>query len=196
LHSQACALLFDHSNCRDLKREVPEGYTGLSFRDRNDVESILVKKGCTLIGYDEAHAVLERYYDLRAQYPIGSTLAQVRGASHVSKSGATPTLFFRCDVGSVLALLTPAGVVTMEFPHLLRLIEGNQFDTIYHEHYSYLSLGTVARIAAVVGLNVVDVEKLPTHGGSLRVWLAHQGTTGVAKLHRIRLLKSTRTKIF
>ena len=47
--AEACALLFDHSNCRDLKREVPEGYTGLSFRDRNDVESVLVKKGCTLV---------------------------------------------------------------------------------------------------------------------------------------------------
>jgi hypothetical protein len=55
-------------------------------------------------------------------------------------------------------------------------MEGNQFDTIYHEHYSYLSLKVVQRIAAAAGLEVVDAEQLPTHGGSLRVWLAHKGT--------------------
>jgi len=80
-------------------------------------------------------------------------------------------------VAGIAYLLKPQGRASIEFPHLLRLLEGNQFDTIYHEHYSYLSLGTVARIAATVGLNVVDVEELPTHGGSLRVWLAHQGAT-------------------
>ena len=51
--AEACALLFDHSNCRDLKRKVPEGYTNLGFLDKNDVESVLVKKGCTLILYDD-----------------------------------------------------------------------------------------------------------------------------------------------
>jgi len=80
-------------------------------------------------------------------------------------------------VAGIALLLKPNGRASIEFPHLLRLLAGNQFDTIYHEHYSYLSLGTVARIAATVGLGVVDVEELPTHGGSLRVWLAHQGTT-------------------
>jgi len=80
-------------------------------------------------------------------------------------------------VAGIAQLLKPTGRASIEFPHLLRLLAGNLFDTIYHEHYSYLSLGTVARIAATVGLNVVDVEELPTHGGSLRVWLAHQGAT-------------------
>jgi len=89
-------------------------------------------------------------------------------------------------MGGIARLLKPNGRASIEFPHLLRLLAGNQFDTIYHEHYSYLSLGTVARIAGAVGLVVVDVEELPTHGGSLRVWLAHQGATepmaSVAKL--------------
>lgn len=79
-------------------------------------------------------------------------------------------------VAGIARLLKPTGRASIEFPHLLRLLAGNQFDTIYHEHYSYLSLRTVARIAASVGLSVVDVEELPTHGGSLRVWLAHQGS--------------------
>ena len=78
-------------------------------------------------------------------------------------------------VAGIARLLKPAGRASIEFPHLLRLLAGNQFDTIYHEHYSYLSLRAVARIAKVAGLEVVDVEEISTHGGSLRVWLAHQG---------------------
>ena len=71
------------------------------------------------------------------------------------------------------AALAPRGTITLEFPHLMRLIEENQFDTIYHEHFSYLALGTVERIFASCGLRVWDVEELPTHGGSLRVYGCH-----------------------
>ena len=67
-------------------------------------------------------------------------------------------------------LVADDGTVTIEIPHLLRLIEGNEYDTIYHEHYSYLSLLTTQRVLAEAGLTVVDVEELPTHGGSLRTW--------------------------
>lgn len=69
--------------------------------------------------------------------------------------------------------LKPGGTITLEFPHLMRLIEYTQFDTIYHEHYSYLSLYTINRIFAAAGLRVFDVEELPTHGGSLRVYGCH-----------------------
>jgi 2-polyprenyl-3-methyl-5-hydroxy-6-metoxy-1,4-benzoquinol methylase len=68
------------------------------------------------------------------------------------------------------ALLKPLGVSTFEFPHLMHLIEENQFDTIYHEHFSYLSFTTVVRIFSANGLSVFDVEELGTHGGSLRVF--------------------------
>jgi hypothetical protein len=71
------------------------------------------------------------------------------------------------------AMLRPNGVATFEFPHLSRLLEEVQFDTIYHEHYSYLSLIVVERVLAAVGLRVFDVEQLPTHGGSLRVFACH-----------------------
>jgi SAM-dependent methyltransferase len=67
-------------------------------------------------------------------------------------------------------LLKPNGVLTLEFPHLLRLIEGNQFDTIYHEHFSYFSLHTTSRILEAHGLRLFDVEELTTHGGSLRIF--------------------------
>ncbi len=78
-------------------------------------------------------------------------------------------------VGGLAILLKDDGVLSMEFPHLLRLIEHNQFDTIYHEHFSYLSLLAVQRIFAHHGLEVFDVEELATHGGSLRVF-AQRGT--------------------
>jgi hypothetical protein len=72
------------------------------------------------------------------------------------------------------AALKYHGTITLEFPHLMRLVEQQQFDTIYHEHFSYLSLYTVSRIFAAAGLRVFDVQELPTHGGSLRVYGCHQ----------------------
>jgi SAM-dependent methyltransferase len=72
------------------------------------------------------------------------------------------------------AALKPGGTITLEFPHLKRLIEQAQFDTVYHEHFSYLSLQIVSRIFAVAGLRVWNVEELPTHGGSLRIYGCHQ----------------------
>jgi SAM-dependent methyltransferase len=84
-------------------------------------------------------------------------------------------------VGGFAAILKPAGVATFEFPHLLNLVSENQFDTIYHEHYSYLSLTTVKRIFESNGLSVFDVEELPTHGGSLRVF-AQRKDLGVREI--------------
>lgn len=75
-----------------------------------------------------------------------------------------------------VALLKPQGVVTFEFPHVMHLIEENQFDTIYHEHFSYLSFTTVVRILSANGLSVFDVEELGTHGGSLRVFAQRKDT--------------------
>ena len=76
-------------------------------------------------------------------------------------------------VGGIRLLLAPRGTVTIEFPHLMRLIEENQFDTIYHEHFSYFSFLTAERIFAAHGLTLFDVEELPTHGGSLRIYARH-----------------------
>lgn len=78
-------------------------------------------------------------------------------------------------VAGMKILLAPGGAITMEFPHLVRLVEGNQFDTIYHEHFSYFSLVAVERVFARQGLSLFDVEELPTHGGSLRIYAQHTG---------------------
>jgi SAM-dependent methyltransferase len=81
-------------------------------------------------------------------------------------------------VAGMKLLLKPAGVITMEFPHLLSLIERNQWDTIYHEHFSYFSFLTVSAVFAAHGLRLFDVEQLPTHGGSLRIYGAHAEDAG------------------
>jgi SAM-dependent methyltransferase len=78
-------------------------------------------------------------------------------------------------VEGVRTLLAGSGVATFEVPHLLRLIRGNQFDTIYHEHFSYFSLLAARRVLAAHGLQVFDIEELPTHGGSLRIYACHAG---------------------
>jgi SAM-dependent methyltransferase len=85
-------------------------------------------------------------------------------------------------VGGIARILAPTGVATLEFPHLLRLLEHNQFDTIYHEHFSYLSLHAVQTLFERHGLDVFDVEELPTHGGSLRVYAQLQ-TMGRNDVH-------------
>lgn len=97
---------------------------------------------------------------------------------------------FVAGLGLVLA---SDGVLSVEVPHLLRLIEDTQFDTIYHEHFSYFSLRTVEQALAAHGLAVFDVEQLPTHGGSLRVWAAPTATgrSGSARLGAVRELEDS-----
>ena len=77
-------------------------------------------------------------------------------------------------VSGMKIILKPRGVITMEFPHLLQLVEKNQFDTIYHEHFSYISFNAVTRIFEAAGLEMFDVQEIPTHGGSLRIFAKHK----------------------
>lgn len=88
-------------------------------------------------------------------------------------------------VGGMKVALKPDGVITMEFPHLLRLMNENQFDTIYHEHFSYLSLYTVEQVFAAHGLTLFDVDELSTHGGSLRIYARHAENTGPCITSRV-----------
>jgi SAM-dependent methyltransferase len=116
---------------------------------------------------------------------FGTALAQrvVRETGHADLMTANNVLAHVPDindfVGGIATLLAPAGFMTIEFPHLLRLIEGVQFDTIYHEHFSYLSVLALRPLFARHGLEIFDITELPTHGGSLRIFIAHQGTRPV-----------------
>jgi SAM-dependent methyltransferase len=94
----------------------------------------------------------------------------------------------RSFVKGMKILLKPQGILTLEFPHLMRLMEDNQFDTIYHEHFSYFSFITVTKILAEFGLTVFDVEELPTHGGSLRVYARHPENAAQPVTSRVQKL--------
>jgi hypothetical protein len=88
-------------------------------------------------------------------------------------------------VAGLALVLRPGAVLTLEFPHLMRLVEENQFDTIYHEHYSYFSLISATGILSAHGMTVFDVEELPTHGGSLRIHACHAADPAHAATERV-----------
>ena len=119
--------------------------------------------------------IVERFFGVE----LAELLA--REGRHVDLVAANNVLAHVPDINDFVAgferLLKPEGVATFEFPHLLRLVQQTQFDTVYHEHYSYLSLTAVRKVLAMQGLQVFDVEHLPTHGGSLRVH-AQRASTG------------------
>jgi 2-polyprenyl-3-methyl-5-hydroxy-6-metoxy-1,4-benzoquinol methylase len=161
-----------------VKKEIPV----LGIEPAANVAEVAIKKGIkTLVAFFDLNTAREladeqRYADLL----IGNNvLAQV------------PDL--NAFVESTKIILKPSGVITMEFPHLMKLIDGNQFDTIYHEHFSYFSFISVEKIFAAHGLTIYDVEELPTHGGSLRIYARHVEdeskpvTSFVAKLRELEI---------
>jgi 2-polyprenyl-3-methyl-5-hydroxy-6-metoxy-1,4-benzoquinol methylase len=91
-------------------------------------------------------------------------------------------------VGGLKILLNSNGIITFEFPHLMQMIDKNQFDTIYHEHFSYLSLTTVSQIFNEFGLDIFDVEELPTHGGSLRIFAKHIENSSILNSGRVEAM--------
>ena len=134
-------------------------------------------------------AVVERFFSLELADELARTGQQAdllvanNVLAHVPSINDFVTGFAR--------LLKPQGVATFEFPHLLRMVQENQFDTAYHEHYSYLSLTVVEHIFALNGLSVFDVEELPTHGGSLRIF-AQRSQTGTHLVSpNVALLRKT-----
>lgn len=162
-----------------------DGYLLQYFRDR----------GIPCLGVEPtestAQAAREKGIEILGEF-FGLELADrlVAEGREADLTAANNVLAHVPDINDFVAgfarLLKPQGVATFEFPHLLQLVQDSQFDTIYHEHYSYLSLTAVRRIFEVNGLRVFDVETLPTHGGSLRVFAtpsatgSHVETTNVA----------------
>ncbi len=159
-----------------LQHFLPLGIPVLGIEPAANVARVAIQKGVpTRIGFfgtTLAGTLVEE--GLRADLIAGNNvLAQVPDLNDFMEGMYT--------------LLKPEGVITLEFPHLQRLIEGNQFDTIYHEHFSYFSMITIECLAARHNLKLIDVEELPTHGGSIRVYLAqressHQPVKAVASM--------------
>ncbi len=142
-----------------------------------------VERGIPCLGIEPAEKVAEaaRAKGVRTESAFfGSTLAR-----ELEKREGTADVIIANNVlahvpelndfvEGMRILLSNNGTVTVEVPHLLRLLEGNQFDTIYHEHYSYFSLGVLEKLFARHGIPIYDLDELPTHGGSLRLYAAHE----------------------
>jgi SAM-dependent methyltransferase len=160
-----------------------------------------VARGIPVLGVEPAvnvaQAAIDRHIPTRIAF-FGRRLAEEMAASGQKADliAANNVLAQVPDINDFLAgmkrILKPQGAVTIEFPHVATLIEENQFDQIYHEHFSYFSLFTVQIAARLHGLEVFDVEQLPTHGGSLRVYLGHAGRQGVISSNVARLLEEER----
>jgi SAM-dependent methyltransferase len=153
-----------------------------------------VASGVPVLGIEPAANVakvaIERGVPTTVQFlgeATGRAIAAAHG--HADLVAGNNVLAHVPDINDFVAgmreLLAPQGVITMEFPHLLRLIEGNQFDTIYHEHFSYLSFSTVEQVFAAHGLVLFDVEELPTHGGSIRIYARHAANSAQAVGERV-----------
>ncbi len=141
-----------------------------------------VKKGIPCLGIDPAENVVvearEKGVETLTEFfgaESARRLVQDRGPADliVGNNVLAQVHDINDFVEGIKILLAESGVATLEFPHLMRLIEQNQYDTIYHEHYSYFSFLTVSRIFGAHGLRLFKVEELPTHGGSLRIFAAH-----------------------
>lgn len=149
-----------------LQYFVERGIPVLGIEPAANVAEVAAKKGIpTVVRFFGEEAAR----DLAAQGKCADLLLGNNVLAHV------PDL--NDFVKGLKILLAPTGVITMEFPHLMRLMEGNQFDTIYHEHFSYLSLLTVDRVFMAHGMKIFDVEELPTHGGSIRIYARHAECT-------------------
>jgi 2-polyprenyl-3-methyl-5-hydroxy-6-metoxy-1,4-benzoquinol methylase len=141
-----------------------------------------VEKGIPVLGIEPARNVAEAA--IQKGIPTETVFWDTKTAKRLASEGKYADLLLGNNVlahvpnlndfvEGLKILLKPQGVITMEFPHLMRLMEETQFDTIYHEHFSYFSFLTVEKIFNAHRLNVFDVEEKPTHGGSLRIYARH-----------------------
>lgn len=167
-----------------------DGYLLQYFREKNvpvlgvepakNVARVAIEKGIPTV-VDFFGCVLAR--KLKQEHKGADVIAANNVLAHV------PDL--NDFVGGMKILLNPHGVITVEFPHLIRLMEENQFDTIYHEHFSYFSFTTVERVFAFHGLTLFDVDELPTHGGSLRIYGCHAENIDRSVTPRVLALKES-----
>ena len=159
----------------------------------------LVEKGVNVLGIEPAANVAE--VAIKNGIPTLVKFFGQKTARELARNGERPNLIVGNNVlahvpalndfvKGLNILLAPKGVITMEFPHLMRLMAENQFDTIYHEHFSYFSFITVEQVFARHGLTLFDVEELPTHGGSLRIYARHQEDTSKPVSKRVEELRA------
>ncbi|HTV40856.1 MAG TPA: class I SAM-dependent methyltransferase [Candidatus Sulfotelmatobacter sp.] len=162
-----------------LRNFVKNGIPALGVEPAANVAKVAVEKGVpTLVAFFGRKTAEKIVADgKKADLVIGNNvLAQVPDINDF--------------VAGIQMVLKPQGVATLEFPHLARLMEQNQFDTIYHEHFSYFSLISAEKIFAAHGLTLFDVEELPTHGGSMRIYARHTADASKAVTPRLENLRN------
>ena len=161
-----------------------------------------VKAGTPCLGVEPTHSTAQASRDIGV--PVREEFFGTTLASELAEKGQKADLILGNNVYAhvpdindftkgIDLLLKPEGVVTLEFPHLMKLLQFNQFDTVYHEHFSYLSLQTVSKIFEAAGLRVFDVEELPTHGGSLRVYGCKSTASQLEKASVSRILEAEKS---
>ena len=157
--------------CNDgylLQYVAKENIPCLGIEPANDVAQVAIEDGIEVITRFFNKELADEIISLPGPYKNGADLIVANNVfAHIPD--------INNFVEGLSKLLKNKGLISIEFPHLLNLVRENQFDTIYHEHYSYLSLNVVEKILANSGLEVIEVEELKSHGGSLRVWCAHKG---------------------
>jgi SAM-dependent methyltransferase len=163
-----------------LQHFVEKGIPVLGIEPAANVARVAVERGIP---------TLVKFFGERTARELGRQADLVCGANVLAQV-PDPNDFVR----GLQVLLKPGGVVTIEFPHLMRLMAENQFDTIYHEHFSYFSFVSAERIFAAHGLTLFDVEELPTHGGSLRVYARHTADTSRPVTPRAEDLRQRETE--
>jgi SAM-dependent methyltransferase len=166
-----------------LQNFVHKNIPVLGIEPAKNVAKVAIEKGVTTLA-DFFGANLAK--DLAAQ---GKQADLILGNNVLAQVPALNDF-----VEGIKILLKPQGVVTIEFPHLVRLMEENQFDTIYHEHFSYFSFISAEKIFAAHQLTLFDVEELPTHGGSLRIYAKHTGDTSKPISERMIELRNREEK--
>jgi SAM-dependent methyltransferase len=183
-HSSVCEIASNDGYL--LQHFAPGGITPLGIEPASNVARAAQARGIETLVRFFSSAVAQEIVQARSQADL------VIGNNVLAHTPALEDF-----VEGLAKLLAPHGTISLEFPHLLRLIEQNQFDTIYHEHFSYFSLWSVARVLEAQGLEVYDVEELATHGGSLRIYAghasAHRPTKAVAVLRERELAEGVTT---
>ncbi|MGH8601887.1 MAG: methyltransferase domain-containing protein [Gammaproteobacteria bacterium] len=166
-----------------LQHFVNKGISVLGIEPAANVAQVAIEKRIPttvrFFGEDTAGNILSEYG--HANLLLGNNVL-----AHVPK--------LNDFVAGMKILLSPDGVITMEFPHLMQLVENNQFDTIYHEHFSYLSFYTVEQVFAAHRLRLFDVDEIATHGGSIRIYARHEENSALAVTERVEELREREVK--
>lgn len=149
-----------------------DGYLLQYFKKKNiDCYGIEPSKNTSAVAKQKGIEVIEEFFGVELAYKLASGGKKVDLLLGNNVLAHVPNI--NDFVAGLKALLKDDGIITMEFPHILNMIKLNQFDTIYHEHFSYFSLYTVKQIFEKFGLKIFDVDTLNTHGGSLRIYASH-----------------------